>query len=172
MKKAAALFVSILILAAGIFSSCSVNIIDNNAVILNDNAAGMIDPGFHAANHIRGVYEEDGTHIDDETLPESRYFIVRSREEQDAIFIPGTDLDVNYSDEMILVYTFRAIYIRPIRLQKLITGTDQIDIELNMRTNRGVHAVFVADACQPFQRYVIIKMDSISTSEVQFKVID
>ena len=152
----------------GLFSGCSR--VENNAVILNDNATDIINRDFYESNYVRGAYYETDLIFEDESYPQYRYFIVRNREDFDKIFTSGSGVDVDFSVEMLVIYTFRSIYVRPIELRELSVDTDRIFINLNMEQKRAFFEMSRGDACTPFQRYVVIRMGKSDVSDVEVSV--
>jgi hypothetical protein len=167
MKKL--LFICLLTVAVIMcFSSCSR--IEKSAVILNDNASEIINRVFYESNYVRGAYYGTDLVFEDEAYPQNRYFIVRNEEELNKIFTSNTGINVDFSSEMLVIYTFRADYVRPIELEKLHVDNDRIYIELNMEQKRRIFEMPRGDACTPFQRYVVIGMSRSDVSEVEVNV--
>ncbi len=162
---------SICLLAAaviGCFSGCSR--IENNAVILNDNASDIIKRDFYESNYVRGVYYGSNLIFNDESYPLYRYFIVRNNEDLDKIFTSDAGIKVDFATDMLVIYTFRSVYVRPIELMKLHFDNDLIYIDLSMEQKRGLFEMARADACMPFQRYVVIRMSKSDVSEIEVNV--
>ena len=161
MKKLICVLVFVVLIAC-LFAGCAKN--DNNAVILNDNASEFIREDFYSENHTRGAIYDDGASAD-LSYPNSRYFIVRNQEDYDRIFTSDADFKVNFTSEMLVVYTYTSIYVREIEIKESKTEADR----LNMVLATKKPSALVADACQPFQRYVIIKVEAqdISTADIR-----
>ncbi len=141
--------------------------IENKAVLVNDNASGLIDRVFYANNYVRGACYDD-TVLEDESYPDSRYFVIRSQDDFDNVFAPGVAVDADPEGDILLVYTFTSVYVRPIKLKHLYADGGRIFVELSME--RSVFEAGVADACSPFQRYVIIRMLKTDISEFEITV--
>ncbi len=161
MKKIASviLFLAMVLLIPG----CSK--IENNATVLNDNAGKLFLQDFLDANHTRGAYYGD-TSLDDPQYPESRYFLIQNQEEHEKVFPEEAGLSVDYTGKMLLVYTFTAIYIRPISISNLSIESGGLTVELKMKEPRPG----VGDACQPYQRYVIIQLDKAEISNAVISI--
>lgn len=136
---------------------------DNNLynAVLNDNAVEMIDETFSRNNLTAGAYYEDIPNPGD-SLPESRCFIVKSEAEYKEIF-KDCSLDVNFESEMIIVYTFTIEYILPARIKSIILVDETLKINYEIKLIQGA-----GSACQPFQRWFVIKMDKLEVSSVTF----
>ena len=160
---------ALILLAAVLAAVSGCSRIEANAAILNDNASEWIAPGFYESHYTRGAYYGDEC-FDDPSLPETRIFLVRDREGYDEIFTPEAGIDVDFSREMLLVCTFTAHYVRPVGIVKLSAGGDLISAELKMKDPRGLFQRGVGDACRPYQRYVILKLDKSEAERAEFRI--
>ena len=132
-----------------------------HATVLDDNASALIRPDFYDSHY---TFSAHGAYCDPtkDPNPSFRFFFVTSREEQDRILSGDFSVSVDYDREMLLVYTFTAAYVRPIELKELRADSGTLTVILSMEQKRFPP---VADACQPFQRYVILKMDKADVSD-------
>ena len=170
MKRVAASIIAITLLIC-LFSGCQKN--PNNAVILDGNASGSIDSLFYDANYTRGAYYDGGAFLADESYPASRSFVIRTNEEYENVFSREAVFDVDFSREMLVIYTFTAHYVRPVVISDFSVESDCLRIELSMQKKRGLFSQS-GDACMPFQRYVIIRtgVSEVSSVEVSVKGTD
>ena len=161
MKKLICILAFVVLIAC-LFAGCAKN--ENNAVILNGNASELIREDFYGENHTRGAIYDDGASADS-SCPDSICFIVKNQEDYDRIFTSDADFKVNFTSEMLVVYTYTSIYVREIEIKESKTEADR----LNMVLATKKPSALVADACQPFQRYVIIKVEAqdISTADIR-----
>ena len=161
MKKLICAFV-VIVLIAGLFTGCTKN--ENNAAILNDNASEFIREDFYSENHTsRAIYDGESADL---SYPDSRCFIVRNQEDYDRIFTSNADFQVDFSSKTLVVYTYTSVYVRKIEIKESETEADR----LNMVLTTKKPGIMVADACQPFQRYVIIKIDALDISTADIRV--
>ena len=99
---------------------------------------------------------------DPETLPETRIILIDEQSEFDAAFV-ACPFDVDPETEMVVVYTFSFIYSRPTLIKDVSFSDGVLSLKLaNKRARLGVK-----DACAPFQRYVIIKLDKLDVDDIK-----
>lgn len=111
------------------------------------------------AVRIGNTLPEDG---DLDALPETRTILIDDQDEFDAAF-ENCPFEVDLSTEMIVVYTFSFIYSRPTVIKKVSFSDGTLSLKLeNKRAKWGVK-----DACMPYQRYVIVKLDKLDVTEVK-----
>ncbi len=152
-------------------ASCGVG---HNAAVYNDRADEWINDSFAAANLTSGIYIEGAdTVTDSETYPRSRTFIVDTQERCDEIFKPNTQLSVNLETEMLVVCTYTSTYVRPVELTRLRVEGDTLSVTLREKQKSffsAFAALPVGAACQPYQRYVILKLDRLDVTNVELTV--
>ncbi|MBR6409800.1 MAG: hypothetical protein IKS35_00230 [Clostridia bacterium] len=158
-RKLAALALSVLSVLL-LFAGCAK--VGLHATVLDDNASALIRPDFYDSHYTFRAHGADGVDPENDPNPSFRFFFVTSREEQDRILSGDFSVSVDYDREMLLVYTFTAAYVRPIELKELRADSGTLTVILSMEQKRFPP---VADACQPFQRYVILKMDKADVSD-------
>ena len=138
------------------------------AVVFYEAADGTVvaehDPivlteSFRSETAVRGW----NSHLDEgDALPKNRTILIDDQEEFDAAF-ENCPFDVDLEKEMIVVYTFSFIYSRPTLIKKVSFSDGALSIKLeNKRAKWGVK-----DACTPYQRYVIVKLDKLDVTEVK-----
>jgi len=168
MMKRICCFVLLIMISIGIFYSCAQ--LPLNTQVLNDNASEMIDKTFYDQNYTYGAYYndyEDGkTKLDDASYPKERTFLITSRQDYERIFGSKADLNIDFSSEMLAVYTFTAQYVREIRIDEVLVDGQKLYINLSMIKPRRA----VADAVRPYQRYVVIKLEKVDVSEVEINI--
>ncbi len=142
-----------------------------HAEILNGQAADLINQEFLDANRTRGAYDNnDETAEGDGFLPSSRAFLVRTQEEYDKIFKPDAAVPVNFERELLVVCTYTSIYVRKVTIEDIEKDRHVLELTLEERHPRG--GIAVGDACRPYQRYVIIKLDRTDVTAVDFELDD
>lgn len=100
--------------------------------------------------------------VDLDALPETRTILIDDQDEFDAAF-ENCPFEVDLSTEMIVVYTFSFINSRPTVIKKVSFSDGTLSLKLeNKRAKWGVK-----DACMPYQRYVIVKLDKLDVTEVK-----
>ncbi len=103
-------------------------------------------------------------YLEDVSYPTERVFVVKNREEYDKIFIESIDnFDVDFSTQMLIVYTFGTIYHRNNNLVSLEVKEDVLNITYKMDKKSGV-----GDASQPYQRWFVVRLDKLDVDSVVF----
>ena len=165
MKKLTLTLIAILLIV-GALTGCSK--VGYNATVLNGNASEWINVDFYNRSHTRGALYDGENAPEDEANPESRFCIVRSRKDQDAVFAADASIEVDYSREMLVVYTFTSVYVREKEIKEATIKSDELQLVLEMKKPFGGDLnIFIADACAPFQRYVVVKLDKQEFSNVE-----
>jgi len=141
-----------------------------NAIMYSKHNS-WINPSFLADNKVSGAfyknenYNEDDSsnkYYEDITSPKSRTFIIKEQETFDLIF-SETDLEVNFDEEIIVLYIFAdsegylKYYITNILMEE---PKVTIYYKLERSDKKG--------ATQPYQRCLIVKMDKVNVEEVEF----
>lgn len=102
----------------------------------------------------------------DSESPETRTYIVREQSEADEIFANLPDVD--FENEMILVYCWTEIYIRDVILKSVKADEgDTLKVEFTLK-KPGRH---VGDATIPQRRILVVKVDKLDISAVEFSQI-
>ena len=134
---------------------------DGNNVLTEDPI--VFTESFRIQTMVKGAlngYEAEG--LDPETLPETRTILIVDQDEFDAAF-ENCPFEVDLSTEMIVVYTLTFINRRETKIKNVSFSDGTLSLELtNKRAKWGVK-----DACMPYQRYVIIKLDKLDVDEVK-----
>ena len=165
MMKRICCFVLLPMILIGIFYGCAQ--IPLNTQVLNGNASQMIDKTFYEQNYTYGAYYDDyndgKTKLEDASYPKARTFLITSQQDYERVFDSNADLNVDFSSEMLAVYTFTAEYVREIRIDEVAVDGQKLCIHLSMiKPRQGV-----GDAVMPYQRYVVIKLDKADVTEVE-----
>ncbi|WP_285819603.1 hypothetical protein [Bacteroides acidifaciens] len=135
---------------------------------LFDDAGGWIKEEFANDNLICGVYYEDMDFIADDSYPKARTFIVDNQEKYDQILLADiTELDVNFEKQMLVVYTFTTIYHRKNSIKNLSVHNQTLNINYKMESKFGV-----GDASQPYQRWFVVKLDTLEITSVDFEEVN
>ena len=100
--------------------------------------------------------------------PTERTLVIDTQEEYDRAFVPDLELSVNFSKQMILVYTFVDIN----RRENILT---------DVRVENGVlkltcedippypEDVDYGDTCSPYQRWYVVILDKVDVDSVIFE---
>ena len=126
---------------------------------LFDSAAEWIDEDFVQSNIVVLVDS------DNEGYPHDRTFIVKTQEEYDRIFNKDiSELTIDFESQMLVIYTFVDIYKRDIRLKTLSVEENTLEIEYQMEKK-----YFVGDACKPYQRWFVVRLDKLDVDAAVFE---
>ena len=158
MKKIVALIISIFC-AIGLFGCSS---IDYNAVIIKEDIT--FNQEWLDNNQVYNTYNLNISEWDLES-PEDRTFIITNENQLDEIFTQFQDVD--FENEMLIVYCYGTIYCREQKLKKVILNNDILEIEFDIVRGKFGHA----DAAMPHTRVCVIRMDKIEFSSVNIKYI-
>ncbi len=143
----------VLLMAFSIIAGCSG--IRYNAK-LYDNAKEWINEEFISENLVGN--SESG-------LPQKRTFIIKSLEEFNKVFVKNIgEIEVDFSKQMLVVYTFRDINARNNKLVKLALDGDVLKITCEMEKRPGID-----DSCEPYQRWFVVILDKLDVSSVIFE---
>lgn len=97
--------------------------------------------------------------------PKSRTFLIKSEEEKCNILNGNFDVEVNFEREMLIVYTWATEYRRPCYIKVLELKDEILYIDFYMQRGQFGHG----DACMPYQRWFVIKLDLLSITSVEIK---
>ncbi len=133
---------------------------------LYDLAAEWIQEDFAAEHPVRcwGNSEEADPH------PKTRVFLVKDREQYEAIFREDADgVRVDFNSQMLVVYTFSTVYHRENKLTDLTLQDGVLTVTYRMETPNKLFGVGVGDASQPYQRWFVVKLDRLEVDTVIFE---
>ena len=134
-------------------------------IVEYDDVTDWIDETFAEQNRTYGAFYEYGE-MNDEKCPSSRTFIINNQEDFENVFSIGTkELEVDFENEMLLIYTFTTPYHRDISIENVEFNEDTLMIEYKMKRPIGA----VGDAARPFQRYLLVRMDKLEITTVIFE---
>lgn len=124
---------------------------------LYDDASDRINEDFASENLVRISPDDD--------YPTSLTFIVTGEEEYNRIFKENIDeLKVDFDKQMIIVYTFRTVSHRKVKLYSLNIKDDVLKITYKEEEKYGV-----GDASRPYQRWFAVKLDKTTITSVLFE---
>lgn len=159
-------FVLLLIMTVSLFSGCILNWYD--AELINGDATELIDESFYHENYTYDAdYLIDGEYvwINDPSYSKERIFVIASSEEYNAVFSENAKINVDFSKEMLIVYTFTAHYTREIRIKGISVKDNECTLNLKM-IKPFTFFWGMGDACRPYQRYVVVKMNKVDVEKV------
>lgn len=102
----------------------------------------------------------------DSKSPETRTYIIKEQSEADEIFVKLPDVD--FENEMVLVYCWTEIYIRDVILKSVKADDgDVLKIEFTLKEPSR----HVGDATIPQRRILAVRIDKLDISSVEFSQI-
>lgn len=154
------IMVVLLIMTLGLFTGCEKN--KYNAVVLSEGFSFKQE--FLSNNRTLGAYyQNENFDVEiDETSPEYRVFIIKNQIELDNIF--DSFIQVDFEEEMILLYCYTDIYTRPQLIDKVKYSDATLEIEFSLKKPKSG----VKDASMPSSNQLIIKMDALEIETVKF----
>ena len=132
--------------------------IDHNAIIIADGITYQEE--WLDNNHVYGAYGENGEENYDENTPKSRTYIIKTLTELNEVFSEFPEID--FENEMLIVYCYRTIYIRKQVLEKVALDGNVLNVEFNVVKGKIGHA----DASAPSRRMLVVKLDKLDITEV------
>ncbi len=154
MKKVFAVFISLLLIICS-FASCSR--VECNAVILQEGF--LCHEKWLENNQTLGSLQ-GGTHEYDDSLPESRTYIIQNQAQLEEIFSDFPEID--FDKETVLVYCYTTVYLRKQRLEKVSLENDVLTVAFDVVRGKLGHA----DAAAPHTRLCVIRLDKVDVTEV------
>ena len=155
----------VMILIFNLLSGCRG--VKYNAV-LYDMANSWIKEEFVEENPIQltgDIIENSTDSNSNERYPLERSFIVNNEQEYKKIFIDGIEeLNIDFEEQMILIYTFSTIYKRKNSLRSISVEDKTGKIVYQMETKYGI-----GDASGPYQRWFAVKLNKIDITAVEFQ---
>ena len=132
--------------------------IEHNAVIVDSGLS--YKEQWLENNYTYGAYQSwnDGY---DESLPESRTYLITEQAALDETFDSFPKID--FEKEMVLVYCYTTVYVRDRVLEKAVLDGDVLTVEFNVVRGKLGHA----DAASPQTRVLTVKMDKLDVTEVK-----
>ena len=141
---------------------------------LNDNAVDIIREDF-AAEHVfqtektEETVEKDGkttTYYYIKTIPSNYTFIVSDAATYDEIFIENELYeDIDFDKEILVVYSYKSTYVSDYFLTKVVVQSGVLKV-----VAKRYHKRLTGDACQPYQRWVVIRLDKVDFSSFDYKL--
>ena len=159
MRNKLFILIGILLISFTCFG-CSVK--KYNATIY-DNVGEYLNKEFIETMKIQGV-----SFIDEaKTLPTDRETLILTQEAFNKAFNNTSNINVDFSRQMVVIYTYTAINQRSISLKEIDydrkDGSLDIDLRIKRTTKRG-------DTCEPYQRFLVVVMDKLSVVDLDVDV--
>ena len=154
MKKILAIFISLLLIICS-FASCSH--VECNAVIFQEEF--LCRETWLESNQTLGSLQGGKQEYDD-SLPESRTYIIQNQEQLEEIFLDFPEID--FDKEILLVYCYTTVYIRKQRLEKVSLENGVLTVAFDVVRGKLGHA----DAASPHTRLCVIRLDKVDVTEV------
>ena len=168
MKKLLTIGLAVLLMLCMSISLVGCGKIEYNATIIKDGINYNAD--WLNANLTYGTYypnpdynpddEQSESVLIDETSPKSRTYIIKEKTALDEIFEYFPDID--FTQEMVIVYCFTTIYSRERLLESVKMDENNIlNIEFKSKENNGR-----GDAAMPGRAILTIRLDRLDITEV------
>ena len=158
IKKLLTVGLAVLLMLCMSISLVGCKKIDHNAVIITDGIRYQEE--WLNENHVYGAYDENGEEKYDENTPKSRTYLIKNQDELDEVFSEFPEID--FENEMLIVYCYRTIYIRKQVLEKVVLDGTILNVEFNVVKGKMGHA----DASAPSRRMLVLKLDKLDITEV------
>ena len=157
IKKLLWLVIAFLLMLCMSVSLVGCGKIDHNAIIIADGITYQEE--WLDNNHVYGAYDENGEKNYDENTPKSRTYILKNQDELDEVFSEFPEID--FENEMLIVYCYRTIYIRKHVLEKVVLDGTILNVEFNVVKGKMGHA----DASAPSIRMLVLKLDKLDITD-------
>ena len=152
------LLVLVLLLSISLLSGCAFNVIRYDVEII-DNGYQFND-GFLQDHLTYGSYNnETQDYISNKSTPEEYTFVIKNNEEKNKIFTQLKDVD--FEDEMIIVYIYTGIYDAERRITDVEIDEGELSIDFDYKLK-----IVTGSASIPQQRVLIIKMNRVNVYNV------
>ena len=142
-----------------LFSSCTSK--DNYGAVFYDDCKDWIDIDFQEGN---GVKLEP---LDEK--PTELLFTFNNKESENTVFNSSFELDVDYGEQMFIVYTFASTFAGDYRLNDIVYANSIITIKYNKKYID--HNASSGNACRPYQRWFGLQMNILEAKEITFEEI-
>ena len=121
----------------------------------------------HVTADFTTLYPVRGWGSDDTETPTSQTLLITDEETLNTLFTSLPEgITVDFEHEMLVVYTYSAIYVRDLRIREIVEINDTLTVTLRQKRP----ATSSGDACQPYQRVVMIKLDKTEVGTVTVKI--
>ena len=154
MKKTLSLVLALITL---LFCLVSCTKFEYNAVILKDGFT--FNETWLESNQTLGSLQGE-THEYDDSLPESRTYIIQNQAQLEEIFSDFPEID--FDKEIVLVYCYTTVYIRKQRLEKVSLENGVLTVAFDVVRGKLGHA----DAAAPHTRLCVIRLGKVDITEV------
>ena len=136
-----------------------------------------MDEAFLKENRIKGAWYDNEDYVPhtsgvkkgwyEENAPESRTFIITTKEEY-ASFFPSSTVDINFEKEIVVLYMCLSVTPRGYCLKDLKVSDDVLTVKVEQEpVEQGIK-----DACMPYARCFMLKMKKTDIDQVVFKEIE
>ena len=157
MKKLLTSLFAVLLMLCMSISLVGCKKIDHNAFIISEGLNYQEE--WLENNHVYGAYGENGEENYDENTPKSRTYLIKNQDELDEVFSEFPEID--FENEMLIVYCYRTIYIRKQVLEKVVLDGTILNVEFNVVKGKMGHA----DASAPSIRMLVLKLDKLDITD-------
>ena len=162
LKKISYLFMTFTILFS-LLVSCNIN---KYHATLYDDVDHWIKQEFADNNLTSGVYYQNNHTTTNQSFPRSRTFLITTQAEFDEIFNSSAPA-VDFTKEILALYTFTCDYVREIKLGDI--EIDGLKLEIEYEMVHPLSCQSIGDAVPPYQRYILVKLDKVNVTHVQFE---
>lgn len=135
-----------------------------NCQIMSDElSSDTLKASFLKENRTSGAYYDGDVALEDNDIPKSRTFIIKTQDEYDTIFENTASVAVDFNSELLILYAFTTEYHRDISLDDWKVEGKTISITYEMKEPGKP----VGDAARPFQRFLLIKMNKLDIENAE-----
>lgn len=111
--------------------------------------------------YVDGVDDEIDQYIYDDQSPESTTLFFNNKEEFDTTFVNYPE-EIDFNNHIVILYIFPDVSLDAYILEKIQLDDMQLTIKLKLTNNKN------KDATMPYQRCLMVIMDSVELSSVIF----
>ncbi len=130
---------------------------------LYDNAGEWMHQDFLIENLTRGAFYNDDF-LDDDSYPKNFTYLIKNKEEFDSV-LAEYPTEVDFNKRMLCVFVFTCNYTRPYKIKNISEENQVIKIEVkSMKTSNNA----IGDACIPWQRCLVVEMNKLDITSVEF----
>ncbi|MDD3172025.1 MAG: hypothetical protein PHO86_06865 [Bacilli bacterium] len=143
-----------------ILTSC-VKEMPYNAKIYDDAGEWMYEE-FLVGNLTRGVFYDE-EYLDDDSYPTHVTHLINNKEEFDSIFTEFP-AEIDFDKSILAIYIFTCNYVRPYELKNVFIDNQTIKIEIEIDMPQD----FTGSAVPSWQRCIVVEMDKLDVTTVEF----
>lgn len=132
--------------------------------VMYSDAKAWMKESFLVENLTRGAYYND-EFLDDNVYPQAITALIKSQQEFDIAFMEFPTV-LDFDNEMLCLYIFTCVYMaRPYEISKISLEEKLLTIKVkSIPPKIGA----IGDASIPLQRCLVVKMDKLDVSTVEF----